>query len=101
MHDDYLIEFLGKKFECVDCGFGRGEKVDVVIRPEDLDLADPQISQLHGVVKSVTFMGVHYEMIIVVCDFEFLVHSTDMATAGTTIGLTLTPDDIHIMKKGE
>jgi spermidine/putrescine transport system ATP-binding protein len=101
MLDDYLIEFLGEKFECVDSGFGRGEKVDVVIRPEDLDLSDPQTSPLKGIVKSVTFMGVHYEMVIVVSGFEFLVHSTDMATSGTSVGLKLTPDDIHIMKKGE
>jgi spermidine/putrescine transport system ATP-binding protein len=101
MLDDYLIEFLGEKFECVDSGFGRGEKVDVVIRPEDLDLSDPQTSPLKGIVKSVTFMGVHYEMVIVVSGFKFLVHSTDMATSGTSVGLKLTPDDIHIMKKGE
>ncbi|NLA13733.1 MAG: spermidine/putrescine ABC transporter ATP-binding protein, partial [Tissierellia bacterium] len=53
------------------------------------------------IVKSVTFKGVHYEMDIVANNFEFLVHSTDMAPVGTTVGLTLTPDDIHIMEKGE
>lgn len=101
MHDDYLVEFLGKKFECVDFGFGRGEKIDVVIRPEDLDLTNAKTSPLKGIVKSVTFKGVHYEMIVVVSDYEFLVHSTDMAQIGSTVGLTLTPDDIHIMEKGE
>ncbi|NYB72734.1 ABC transporter ATP-binding protein [Sedimentibacter hydroxybenzoicus DSM 7310] len=101
MHDDYLVEFLGKKFDCVDIGFGRGEEVDVVIRPEDLDLTPKGEGKLEGVVKSVTFKGVHYEMDIMVNDYEFLVHSTDMAPVGETVGLTLTPDDIHIMEKGD
>ena len=99
MHKDYLVEFLGKKFECLDYGFGKGEKVDVVIRPEDLELKPAGKSKLEGKVKSVIFKGVHYEMQIVVNGYEFLVQSTDMATVGTTVGLTLTPDDIHIMKK--
>ncbi len=101
MHDDYLVEFLGKKFECLDRGYGKGEEVDVVIRPEDLDLTLQGKGMLEGIVKSVTFKGVHYEMIIVVGGYEFLVHSTDMTTVGTTVGLTLTPDDIHIMDKGD
>ena len=101
MLDDYLVEFLGKKFECLDFGFGKGEKVDVVIRPEDLDLTAKGEGKLEGLVKSVTFKGVHYEMRIVVSGFEFLVHSTDKAPVGSTVGLTLTPDDIHIMEKGD
>lgn len=101
MRDDYLVEFLGEKFECLDFGFGRGEEVDVVIRPEDLDLTPKGEGKLEGIVKSVTFKGVHYEMRIVVRGYEFLVHSTDKAPAGTTVGLTLTPDDIHIMEKGD
>jgi len=101
MHDDYLVEFLGKKFKCLDYGFGKGEKVDVVIRPEDLELKPSGEGQLDGIVKSVTFKGVHYEMRIVVYGYEFLVHSTDKAPVGTSVGLILTPDDIHIMEKGE
>lgn len=101
MHDDYLVEFLGKKFECVDFGFGRGEEIEVVIRPEDLVLTEAGVSPLEGIVKSVTFKGVHYEMRVVVSDFEFLVHSTTKAPVGETVGLSLTPDDIHIMEKGE
>jgi len=101
MHDDYLVEFLGKKFECLDYGFGKGEEVDVVIRPEDLDLTPAGKGKLEGIVKSVTFKGVHYEMQIVVNGYEFLVHSTDMAPVGETVGLNLTPDDIHIMEKGD
>ncbi|WP_312701198.1 spermidine/putrescine ABC transporter ATP-binding protein [Sedimentibacter sp.] len=101
MHDDYLVEFLGRRFECVDIGFGRGEEVDVVIRPEDLDLTPKGSGKMDGVVKSVTFKGVHYEMDIMVDNYEFLVHSTDMAPVGETVGLTLTPDDIHIMEKGD
>lgn len=99
MIDDYLVEFLGKKFECVDTGFGRGEKIEVVIRPEDLVLADVENSLLQGIVKSVTFKGVHYEMIVDVLGFQFLVHSTAKAPVGDLVGLTLTPDDIHIMVK--
>lgn len=101
MHDDYLVEFLGKKFECVDFGFGKGEEIEVVIRPEDLVLTEVGVSPLEGIVKSVTFKGVHYEMRVVVCNFEFLVHSTTKAPIGETVGLSLTPDDIHIMEKGE
>lgn len=101
MHDDYLVEFLGKKFECLDYGFGKGEEVDVVIRPEDLDLTPAGKGKLEGIVKSVTFKGVHYEMQIVVKGYEFLVHSTDMAPVGEIVGLNLTPDDIHIMEKGD
>ncbi len=101
MIDDYLVEFLGEKFECLDSGFGRGEEVDVVIRPEDLDLTPAGQGKLTGIVKSVIFKGVHYEMDIVANGYEFLVHSTDMAPVGSTVGLTLTPDDIHIMEKGE
>ena len=101
MIDDYLVEFLGKRFECLDAGFGRGEEVDVVIRPEDLDLTPAGEGKLEGIVKSVIFKGVHYEMDIDARGFEFLVHSTDMAPVGATVGLTLTPDDIHIMEKGD
>lgn len=101
MHDDYLVEFLGIKFKCVDAGYGRGEEIEVVIRPEDLVLSDAESSPLNGIVKSVTFKGVHYEMLVEVRGFEFLVHSTAKAPVGELIGLTLTPDDIHIMVKGE
>ncbi|HNZ82871.1 MAG TPA: ABC transporter ATP-binding protein [Sedimentibacter sp.] len=101
MIDDYLVEFLGKRFECLDAGFGRGEEVDVVIRPEDLDLTPVGQGMLEGIVRSITFKGVHYEMDIAANGFTFLVHSTDMAPVGATVGLTLTPDDIHIMEKGE
>ncbi len=101
MIDDYLVEFLGKRFECLDAGFGRGEEVDVVIRPEDLDLTPSGQGKLEGIVRSVTFKGVHYEMNIDINGFMFLVHSTDMAPVGAAVGLTLTPDDIHIMEKGD
>ena len=101
MIDDYLVEFFGKRFECLDAGFGRGEEVDVVIRPEDLDLTPAGQGKLEGIVRSVTFKGVHYEMNIDINGFMFLVHSTDMAPVGTAVGLTLTPDDIHIMEKGD
>lgn len=101
MHDDYLVEFLGKKFTCVDFGFGRGEEIEVVIRPEDLVLTEAGMGLLDGIVQSVTFKGVHYEMTVNVSDYIFLVHSTAMAPVGSHVGLSLTPDDIHIMEKGE
>lgn len=101
MHDDYLVEFLGMTFQCVDFGFGKGEAVDVVIRPEDLKLFESGKGQLEGIVKSVIFKGVHYEMRVNVLDYEFLVHSTKMAPEGSKVSLSLTPDDIHIMKKGD
>ena len=101
MRNDYLVEFLGNKFPCVDFGFGRDEEIEVVIRPEDLALTEPGTSPLEGIVKAVTFKGVHYEMIVDVTGYDFLVHSTTKAPEGTLVGLSLTPDDIHIMKKGE
>jgi len=100
MHDDYLVEFLGNKFPCVDFGFGKGVEIEVVIRPEDLVLTEPGMSPLEGAVKSVTFKGVYYEMTVDVNGYEFLVHSTTKAPIGTKVGLSLTPDDIHIMVKG-
>lgn len=101
MHDDYLVEFLDRKFECVDFGFGRGEEIQVVIRPEDLAITEAETGMMKGTVKSVTFKGVHYEMIIDVNSYEFIVHSTIKLPIGSTTGLSLTPEDIHIMKKGE
>ena len=73
----------------------------MVIRPEDLDITPAGEGKLDGLVTSVIFKGVHWEMDILANGYEFLVHSTDMAPIGTTVGLTLTPDDIHIMFKGE
>jgi len=100
MRQDYLVEFAGNLFECADSGFARDELVDVVIRPEDLALMPPDQAKLKGVVRSVNFLGVHYEMIVEGADgTEWLVHSTLMEPVGTMVGLGLEPMDIHIMKK--
>lgn len=100
MRQDRLVEFGGSQFECVDVGFDRDELVDVVIRPEDLVLIPVEQAKLTGVVRSVTFLGVHYEMIVDATDgTDWLVHSTLMEPVGTKVGLCLAPMDIHIMKK--
>ncbi len=99
MHDDYLVEFAGKVFDCVDKGFERMEKVDVVIRPEDLEITSVDNGMLTGVVTSVIFKGVHYEMMVKSNDMEWMIHSTIMKPVGTKIGMKVIPDNIHIMKK--
>ena len=99
MIEDYFVSFLGKNFNCVDKGFAPSEPVDVVIRPEDIKLIAPEDGTLSGVVKSVVFMGVHYEMQVQVGDDTFLVHSTTRAEEGSEVGLSFFPDDIHIMRK--
>ena len=99
MLQDYLVHFHGRDFECVDKGFTPNEPVDVVIRPEDLKLVPAEEGMLTGVVKSVVFKGVHYEMMIQSSEFCWMVHSTLMEEVGTRVGLKLLPNDIHIMKK--
>lgn len=100
MRKDYVVDFGGSRFECVDFGFEQDEAVDVVIRPEDLVLVSPEEAKLVGEVRSVNFLGVHYEMIVNSPDgISWLVHSTLMKPVGTRIGLDLGPLDIHIMKK--
>lgn len=101
MHDDYLVEFAGKKFKCLDSGFDKKEDVDVVIRPEDIEVTRPEQGHISGTVTSVTFKGVHYEIIVDINGFKWMIQSTKSQTAGDVIGLILQPDDIHIMKKSE
>ena len=96
---DYYVEFAGRGFECVDKGFETNEKVDVVIRPEDIKLVPVEEGMLEGVVESVIFKGVHYEMIIYGNGIRWMVHSTMMEPANTRVGMKITPYDIHIMKK--
>ena len=96
---DFLVEISGRKFECVDKGFGENEAVDVVIRPEDVQLIPAAEAQITGVVESVTFKGVHYEMLIDAYDFRWMVHSTKAAEVGTTVGMAFDPYDIHVMHK--
>lgn len=99
MHQDFLVEFAGKLVECSDHGFAPHELVDVVIRPEDLKIVDPADGIFTGVVKSVTFKGVHYEMIVAAHGINWVIHSTRMRPAGMNVGLKVVPFDIHIMKK--
>ena len=99
MIDDCRVRILGKELECVDKGFGKNTPVDVVIRPEDVMICDPSTGQLTGMVESVTFKGVHYEMSVRVGKCEILVHSTNSATLGSTVGLRVIPFNIQIMNK--
>ncbi len=101
MHEDYAVEFAGHKFQCVDRGFQPDEPVDVVIRPEDIDVVEPDASHLSGTVTSVNFKGVHYEIIVDIRGFKWMIQSTDFQEVGKKIGLVLQPDDIHIMHKSE
>ncbi len=101
MHRDFLVEFAGNNFTCVDKGFDPMEQVDVVIRPEDIKIVPPSDEVLNGVVETVTFKGVHYEMIINAYSVIWMVHSTKAAQPGEIVGLDITPEDIHIMKKSE
>ena len=99
MYEDFLVEFLGNEFECVDKGFENNEQVDVVIRPEDISLIDSEESKISGIVESVVFKGVHYEMIIDSCGYKWIVHSTKCQDEGSLVGMDIKPIDIHIMKK--
>ncbi len=93
---------LGARFECVDTGFGNMTPVDVVIRPEDIDLLEPGKGTIDGVVTHIIFKGVHYEMEVTTPDgFEWLVHSTDMFPVGTKVSIHVDPFDIQIMNKPE
>ena len=98
---DELVEIFGARFVCVDKGFGQMKRVDVVVRPEDVDIVPLEQGQLTGVVTSVTFMGVHYEIIVDVGGFKWMVQTTDFVDVDEHIGIVLEPDAIHIMKKSE
>ena len=101
MHKDCLVEFAGRKFDCVDSGFGTLERVDVVIRPEDIKIIEPQDAPISGVVASVIFKGVHFEMIVDAHGYKWMIHSTRSEQPGAFIGMEVAPFDIHIMHKRE
>ena len=101
MRADYAVEFFGRKFRCLDKGVAPDEPVDVVIRPEDVDIVPPDSGHLCGTVTSVTFKGVHYDTIVDFKGFKWLIQTTDLHRPGEYIGIRLTPDDIHVMKKSE
>ena len=99
MHDDYVVEFAGYIFDCVDKGFEKLEKVDVVIRPEDIIVMPPENANISGLVESATFKGVHFEMILHAHGYKWIIHSTEKWEAGTEIGIAVAKENIHIMKK--
>lgn len=99
MLEDCKVEFCGRTFECVDKGFEKNAPVDVVIRPEDLQIVYAGDGLLQGVVESIVFKGVHYEMMVRTQFFTFMVHSTMAESVGKTVGLSVIPFDIHIMHK--
>ncbi|MBQ2284901.1 MAG: ABC transporter ATP-binding protein, partial [Clostridia bacterium] len=98
LHDE-LVEILGAKFACVDKGFGNNKPVDVVIRPEDIELREPGKGSMEGVVTHLIFKGVHYEMEVTANGFEWLVHSTSMFPVGTKVSIHVDPYNIQIMNK--
>ncbi len=101
MIDDRLVNFDDVLFDCVDIGYKKNERVDVVIRPEDIDIVKEEDGFLKGIVDSVVFKGVHYEIEVKTDKRIFLIHTTDYAALGSSVGLSWTPDDIHIMEKME
>ena len=101
MHSDKVVEFSGHVFDCLDGGFGKDEAVDVVVRPEDVDVVPVEKGMLTGTVTSVTFKGVHYEIIVDIGGFLWMIQSTETQNVGDKIGLLIEPDAIHIMKKSE
>lgn len=96
---DELVEILGAKFACVDKGFGLNKPVDVVIRPEDVELVLPEAGTIEGVVTHLIFKGVHYEMEVTSNGYEWLVHSTKLFAVGTKVGIKVDPFNIQIMNK--
>lgn len=101
MIKDELVEILGARWACVDKGFGNNKPVDVVIRPEDVELVDPSEGTLRGEVTSLIFKGVHYELDVMAGGYEWLVHTTSYIPVGTKVGIKVIPFNIQIMHKPE
>ena len=101
MLEDKRVRLAGYTFECVDGGFDKNEPVDVVIRPEDIDVVAIDKGMLTGKVTSVTFKGVHYEIIVDIKGFKWMIQSTDYVAPDADIGVYIEPDAIHIMKKSK
>lgn len=99
MLSDGVVKMYGHKFQCLDSGFAPNEPVDVVIRPEDIDIVPESEGQITGVVTDVTFKGVHYDTIVDFNGFKWLIQTTDFSPVGTKIGVKIDPDGFHIMKK--
>ena len=101
MRADGLVEIFNRKFKCLDSGFDKDEKVDVVIRPEDVDIVPEDQGQLKGTVTNVTFKGMQYDIIVDFYGFKWLIQTTDFCPVGERIGIKIDPDGIHVMKKSE
>ena len=101
MIDDYAAKFAGHEFKCLDKGFEKNEPVDIVVRPEDVDIVDADKGMLKGTVTSVTFKGVHWEIIVDIQNFKWMIQTTDYCEPDSVIGLSIDPDAIHVMKKSE
>ncbi len=101
MRRDFLVEFAGREFVCVDKGFEKDELVDVVIRPEDIKVVSQDKGAIVGVVENVVFKGVHYEITVDALGYKWIIQSTMSEEVGSIIGMNVTPEDIHIMHKSE
>ena len=101
MKADYRASFSGKTFDCLDSGFEPNEPVDIVVRPEDVDIVAPEKGMVQGIVTSVTFLGVHFEIIVDIGGFKWMIQTTDEHHEGETVGLFIEPDAIHVMKKSK
>jgi len=101
MREDYKVKFSGREFLCLDAGFDKNEPVDVVIRPEDVDIVPIDRAMLTAKVTSLTFKGDYYEIITDVCGFKWMIETSDAVEDGATVGLSIDPDAIHVMKKSE
>ena len=98
---DKVVKMYGKEFPCVDVGFAENEPVDVVIRPEDIDIVPVEQGQLIGTVTNVTFKGMQYDIIVDFYGFKWLIQTTDLSPVGSRIGIKIDPDGIHVMKKSQ
>lgn len=101
MLEDFKVKFSGHTFDCVDKGFEPKEPVDVVVRPEDVDIVPTEQGMLRGKVTSVVFKGVHWEIIVDIDGFKWMIQTTDYCAPDSEIGIYIEPDAIHIMKKSE
>ena len=101
MRADGVVEIFNRRFACLDKGFEKDESVDVVIRPEDVDIVPENQGQLKGTVTAVTFKGVHYDTIVDFYGFKWLIQTTDFCPVDSHIGIKIDPDGIHVMKKSQ
>ena len=101
MHKDYLVEFANDYFDCVDKGFSLKERVQVFVRPEYFKIVPADKGKISGIVESIIFKGVHYEIMVDAMGYKWKIHTTQYVEPGTLIGMDVAPMDIHIMKRTE